>query len=198
MRDRRPVPFQTAWVSIGRKGARGPQPGRGSTNPGIAGRETRTRRVTPQGHCGSFDLPSSDLPTGRDSRVDLLRGLALLFIFIDHIPGNRLSAFTLRGFGFCDAADLFVFLAGFSATLAYGRVFERAGFGVGLAKVLARCGTVYGVQVALLATTAGLAALWVHLGGAADPNTAMLLDRQGLIRGLLLQTLPLHLDILPL
>jgi OpgC protein len=41
----------------------------------------------------------------RDARVDFFRGLALVFIFVDHIPGNALGHFTLRNFGFADAAD---------------------------------------------------------------------------------------------
>jgi hypothetical protein len=40
----------------------------------------------------------------RDPRIDVLRGLALLMIFVDHIPGNVLSLITLRNFGFSDAA----------------------------------------------------------------------------------------------
>jgi hypothetical protein len=35
---------------------------------------------------------------GRDLRLDLFRGLALLFIFIDHVPDNVLSYLTLQSF----------------------------------------------------------------------------------------------------
>ena len=46
---------------------------------------------------------------------DVFRGLALLMIFIDHIPGNVLSliAKISRNFGFSDAAEIFVLLAAF-------------------------------------------------------------------------------------
>ncbi len=53
--------------------------------------------------------------------VDFWRGLALVMIFINHIPGNVLSAYTLRNFAVCDAADLFVFLAGWSLSYATNR-----------------------------------------------------------------------------
>jgi hypothetical protein len=53
--------------------------------------------------------------------IDFWRGLALLTIFIDHIPGNPLERATYRNFGFSDAAEIFVFLAGTAAALAYLR-----------------------------------------------------------------------------
>ena len=56
---------------------------------------------------------------GREHRVDFLRGIALATIFINHIPGNVLSHFTPVNFGFSDAAEIFVTLAGFAAAQAY-------------------------------------------------------------------------------
>jgi hypothetical protein len=38
----------------------------------------------------------------RDLRLDACRGLALWFIFIDHIPGNVFAWLTLRNYGFSD------------------------------------------------------------------------------------------------
>jgi hypothetical protein len=46
----------------------------------------------------------------RDLRLDVCRGLALWFIFLDHIPGNALSWLTLRNYGFSDASEVFVFV----------------------------------------------------------------------------------------
>jgi hypothetical protein len=43
------------------------------------------------------------LPTERDIRLDLFRGLALWFIFLDHVPDNLLSRLTVRNYGFSDA-----------------------------------------------------------------------------------------------
>jgi len=79
----------------------------------------------------------------RDLRIDFFRGLALLFIFIDHVPGNVLGNFTLRNFGFADAAEVFVLLAGFSAVLAYSRTFEGQGFWAGTSRVLDRVRDLY-------------------------------------------------------
>ena len=53
----------------------------------------------------------------RDQRIDFLRGIALVEIFINHISGNSYETFTHRNFGFSDSAELFVFLAGWSLGL---------------------------------------------------------------------------------
>jgi hypothetical protein len=81
--------------------------------------------------------------TQRDLRIDFFRGLALLFIFIDHVPGNDLARLTLRNFGFSDAAEVFVLLAGFSAVLAYARTFDGQGFKAGTSRVLDRVRDIY-------------------------------------------------------
>jgi hypothetical protein len=87
----------------------------------------------------------------RDARVDVLRGLALLMIFINHIPANPLSAYTLAAWGVADAADVFVLLAGFSAAMAYGPGIDRNGLFNGARPVLKRAIVLYGVQALLLA-----------------------------------------------
>ena len=51
-------------------------------------------------------------PGARDLRLDFFRGLALLCIFIDHIPENRIADFTIRVIGLSDASELFIFISG--------------------------------------------------------------------------------------
>jgi hypothetical protein len=62
------------------------------------------------------------MPAHHDPRIDFFRGLALIFIFINHIPHNFLSWFTSRAAGLSDAAEAFMFLAGYSTALAYARL----------------------------------------------------------------------------
>lgn len=97
-------------------------------------------------------MPMSAASPGmqRDLRIDFFRGLALLFIFIDHVPGNDLARFTLQKFGFADAAEVFVVLAGFSAVLAYGRTFDAQGFKAGTARVFDRVRDIYVWHLGLL------------------------------------------------
>jgi len=97
-------------------------------------------------------MPMSATSSGaqRDLRIDFFRGLALIFIFVDHVPDNVLAKFTLRNFGFADAAEVFVLLAGFSAVLAYQRVFEGQGFKAGVARVFERVRDIYLWHLALV------------------------------------------------
>lgn len=52
--------------------------------------------------------------------VDFWRGFALVSIFINHIPGIYYSRFTHVNFSVSDAADLFVFLAGWALRYVVG------------------------------------------------------------------------------
>jgi hypothetical protein len=61
----------------------------------------------------------------RDHRIDMLRGLALVMIFINHIPETVWEHFTSRNFGFSDAAEGFVLMSGIAAGLAYGAAYLR-------------------------------------------------------------------------
>src|SRR5580698_1247270 len=63
----------------------------------------------------------------RDLRLDFFRGLSLIFIFIDHIPENVLSYFTMRAIAFNDAAEVFIFISGFTAALVYGKSLRQNG-----------------------------------------------------------------------
>jgi hypothetical protein len=136
----------------------------------------------------------------RDRRVDVVRGLALLMIFADHVPHNAVSLVTLHNFGFSDAAEVFVLLAGLSSTMAYGRVIDRDGFAAGLRRVGSRCLRIYAYQAGLLVFTLALASAWALQFGQSPGLIEPLLTAGfvGLARGLLLQALPGFLDILPL
>ena len=87
--------------------------------------------------------------TGRDLRVDFFRGLALWWIFTDHIPADWLNQLSLRNFALCDAAEVFVLLAGYGAGLAYGGRMRRNGWVSAGADVLARAWTLYVAHIFL-------------------------------------------------
>src|SRR6201989_480347 len=60
----------------------------------------------------------------RDTRIDVFRALALLTIFVDHVPGTAFENLTYKNFGFSDAAEVFVLISGMSVALAYGSKFQ--------------------------------------------------------------------------
>lgn len=96
------------------------------------------------------------MTNGRDHRIDFFRGLALIFIFWDHVPDNPFAQLTLRNFGFSDAAEVFVFLAGYAAILAYGRIAQRDGFVVACVRILRRTWVLYVVHIFLLTLLMGI------------------------------------------
>jgi hypothetical protein len=144
--------------------------------------------------------PSGVRRLPRDSRVDVLRGIALVMIFIDHVPGNLLSLVTMRNFGFADAAELFVLLAGFASMVAYGGSFARDGVLTGLRRVLLRCLRLYLFQAILLLTVVVVVGGWIRYFGVTPESGAPFVHSglTGLRHGLLLQALPASLNILPL
>jgi hypothetical protein len=56
---------------------------------------------------------------GRNTVIDFWRGLVLVVIFVNHIPGNLLEYLTPRNYGFSDAAEAFIFISGLSVALVY-------------------------------------------------------------------------------
>src|SRR5258707_4562398 len=84
--------------------------------------------------------PAITLPaTGeRELRLDLFRGLALWLIFIDHLPPNILTWFTIRNYGFSDATEIFIFISGYTAAFVYGRAMLQVGVVVATARILRR------------------------------------------------------------
>jgi hypothetical protein len=138
--------------------------------------------------------------TLRDPRIDVLRGLALAMIFVDHIPTDVLNTVTMHNFGFCDAAEVFVLLAGMSSMLAYGKVFQRDGALSGLRQIAVRCGRIYIFQLSLMLATICILLVWSHLDHFTPKIIAPILGRPmaALAHGLTLRALPEYLDILPL
>src|ERR1700722_5875082 len=76
---------------------------------------------------GRGEVATVTIGAVRDLRLDFFRGIALFLIFIDHIPGNVLSHFTVQSLGFSDAAEIFIFVSGYTAALVYGRALLKRG-----------------------------------------------------------------------
>ncbi|MBR1278547.1 OpgC domain-containing protein [Bradyrhizobium sp. AUGA SZCCT0283] len=146
------------------------------------------------------ELAVGELPElkghGRDLRIDACRGIALWFIFLDHVPNNIGSWLTLRNYGFSDAAEVFMFVSGVTCALAYGRAWRCEGWTGVFSRTLRRSWDIY---IAFLLLTLACAIL-VHLAGrlADESNTRILLDHPGatLARAAVLQYRPVNTDVL--
>jgi hypothetical protein len=136
----------------------------------------------------------------RDLRIDACRGIALWWIFLDHVPNNVGGWLTLRHYGFGDAAEIFMFVSGVACALAYGKARRCEGWSAVIRRTLWRSWDIY---VAFLLLTLACAIL-VHLAGggrlADESNTRILLDHPGatLAHAVILQYRPVNTDILPI
>ena len=83
----------------------------------------------------------------RDTRIDVLRALALLTIYIDHVPGTLFEHLTYKNFGFSDAAEAFVLISGISVALAYGTKFQPGGRLLTTLKMWRRASVLYAAHI---------------------------------------------------
>src|ERR1700748_3095816 len=91
-----------------------------------------------------------------DSRVDLLRGFANWFLFLDHVPHNVVNLLTVRNFGFSGATDVFVFIAGYSATVFFGKMALDRGFVVTTTRIFQRAWQLYAAYLVLFVIYIGV------------------------------------------
>lgn len=115
-----------------------------------------------------LSLPVSRPPRGRDLRIDVLRGLALVMIFVNHVPGTVFENFTSRNFGFSDAAEGFVMISGISAGLAFGRGFVARPYWPGVQRAWGRAWQLYLVHLLLSLWTLWVVAATLRFGGAPE------------------------------
>lgn len=140
----------------------------------------------------------------RDLRLDFFRGLALFFIFIDHIPGNPLAYLTLKSFAFADAAEVFIFISGYTAALVYGRAMLKDGVLLSSLRIWRRVWTLYVAHILIfMAYAAQVAYAVAQMGSplfAENLGVGDFLTRadETILRVLTLQFQPTYLDILPL
>src|SRR5262249_13100597 len=140
----------------------------------------------------------------RDLRLDFFRGVSLVLIFIDHIPENVLSYFTLQATTFFDAAEVFIFISGFTASLVYGRRLAAKGALYATAQVLRRAWQLYVAHIFLfvlfIAEVSYTAAAFNNPMYNEEMRVADFLDEPhiAVVKALLLQFQPTFLDILPL
>jgi hypothetical protein len=141
----------------------------------------------------------ADETIDRDLRLDVCRGIALWFIFLDHIPDNVCSWLTMRHYGFSDATEVFMFVSGVTCALAYGRIQRCDGWWSVVGHTLRRG---WEIHMAFLSLIVALVVM-VYMAGesrwADVTNTRVLLQHPGaaLARATVLQYRPVNTDVLP-
>ena len=149
----------------------------------------------------AFSLPAAGV---RELRLDMFRGLALWLIFIDHASPDLLTWFTIRSYGFSDAAEIFIFISGYTAAFVYGRALLESGFVIASARIIRRVWQIYSMHMLLFAVlVAEVSYVSVVLDKpfyAEEVGINAFLKQPGIamIEALLLRYRPLNMDVLPL
>ncbi|MET0222363.1 MAG: OpgC domain-containing protein [Tardiphaga sp.] len=170
--------------------------------PGVAGTiESPTLAPEAATSAPAFSLPA----TGeRELRLDLFRGLALWLIFIDHLPPNLLTWFTLRNYGFSDATEIFIFISGYTAAFVYGRAMQESGVVVATARILRRVWQIYVAHVFLftifLAEISYVATSFENPLYTEEMGIMDFLKQPDvtIVQALILRFRPVNMDVLPL
>lgn len=78
----------------------------------------------------------------RDLRIDLLKGIALIMVLVNHIgyviPNSYYTFLTNKYYGFSDAAELFLFMSGYLFGRIYLRFYQTEGYYKTLIKAVHR------------------------------------------------------------
>ena len=149
-------------------------------------------------------MPAILPPKGRDLRLDFFRGIANWAIFLDHIPNNAVNWITTRNWGFSDAADMFVFISGYTAAFVYARIMLERGTIEAATRILKRAWQIYVAHVFLfviyIAEIGYLAQTYDNPVLAQEFNVFGFLRYpiETLYEGLILKFKPVNLDVLPL
>jgi len=142
--------------------------------------------------------------SSRDLRLDFFRGLALILIFVDHIPENILSYFTIQAVEFFDAAEVFIFISGYTAALVYGQTLVSQGALYATARILGRAWQLYVAHIFLLVMFIAEVSYTVTTFNNPMYNDEMRVGdflnepHVAIVKALLLEFQPTFLDILPL
>jgi hypothetical protein len=140
----------------------------------------------------------------RDLRLDFFRGLALWFIFIDHVPSTAIGNLTFRNFGFSDATEIFVFISGYTAAIVYGASLRKDGFVFMTLQVLKRCWQLYAAHILLfvffIAQITWVSVRFDNASFIEELNVGQFHEnpQESIIQALILRYRPVNLDVLPL
>jgi hypothetical protein len=145
------------------------------------------------------------VPGQRELRLDLFRGLALWFVYFDHVSPDVLTWLTIRSYGFSDATEIFIFISGYTAGLVYGRANFELGIVVGTMRVLRRVWQIYTAHLLLFVVLIAEIAYATTMSQKPsfyiqEMEVGEFFRQPGaeMVQVLLLRFRPLNMDVLPL
>jgi hypothetical protein len=151
-----------------------------------------------------MDIKAAPAANGHDLRLVLFLGIANWFIFLDHMPRNSVNWITIRNYGFSGAADIFIFISGYTAATVFAKMMLERGFIVGATRLFKRAWQLYIAYIILfviyIVEIGDVAARYAVSDIIYEFNVTGLVDHpiRTLAHGLLLQSRPLNLDVLQL
>ncbi len=83
----------------------------------------------------------------RDPRLDFFRGLGMFIIYVAPPAMELVDALDSRPVRVFDATEIFVFCSGMASALAFGKIFDVHGWGMGAARILHRMWQVYWAHI---------------------------------------------------
>lgn len=140
----------------------------------------------------------------RSFEIDVFRGLALVFIMVNHTTGSVLAWGTSRNFGVSEATEQFVFLAGVVTAFAYVAKVGRLGSAAANMRMFRRAWEIYRaflLTAALMFTAGGiLYFLDMQIPALQESEIMEFLASPGraIVEVLTLQRQPSLSDILPM
>src|SRR6202795_1475315 len=130
---------------------------------------------------------------------DMLRGVLLLMMSVDHSPSS-LRRFTDQPLGFFSTAECFVFVSAFLAGMLFRKRAEKLGFAAARSASIHRAGRIYRAHLVTLSFTFILGSFFLsELPGIRNLLDSYLMDPWAAIGGsLALLFRPRLMDILPM
>jgi hypothetical protein len=141
----------------------------------------------------------------RDPRLDFFRGVAMFIILVAHITINPWALWIPARFGFSDATEIFVFCSGMASAIAFGAIYQNAGWLLGTLRIAHRMWQVYWAHlgvffVSLFSMVALNKSGWFETDYVGALNLYPFLNSTGanMIGLLTLTYVPNYFDILPM
>ena len=136
---------------------------------------------------------------GRDIRLDMIRGLILIWMTVSHL-GEPLRRYSYEGLGFISVAEAFVFISGLVAGMVYTRMAERLSYQALSTRARHRARDIYGYHLSVYLLILVLVNVIQAFSDSWGPRFPLFTESplKALGLGIVLLYQPTLMDILPM